>query len=94
MKDVKRYFGRTMLMLAGGVLLVMIAGCDYGYDLDYGSRYSGPNRGSYYYLPSYSGVDYDWYGYRSSYGRYGRYGGFGRYGRGFGGRGYRGRYCD
>jgi hypothetical protein len=84
MKNVKRYLIKGMLALAVGVLLVMVAGCDYGYDWDYGGAvYSGPNRGSYYYAP-YSNFSYGWYGYRSLYRGYGR---------GFGGRGFYGRRC-
>ena len=92
MENTKRYFVKGMLVLVVGALLVTVSGCDYGYDWDSGSLYSGPNRGSYYYAP-YSSFGYGWYAYRPFYGRYGGYGrGYG--GRGFHGRSFYGRYCD
>jgi hypothetical protein len=88
MKNAKRYFVQGAFLLVVGTLLVLASGCDYGYDWDDGGAlYSGPSRGSYYYLP-YRSYSYGWYNNAPSYRSYGLYG------RGLGRRSFYGRYCD
>jgi len=106
MDTAKLYIIRGSLALAGGMLLITLAGCDHDYDIYYGSPYIAPVRSSYYYTP-YVGVDYVSYGYpysratissyhyspyRSfSYGRPVCRSPYRRYSRGHGHRGFRGR---